>query len=66
MSDNGPGIPSELHETLFERGGQLVSEGGLGLFLTKTILKGCGGSIDLLEDKDVAGAAFRIILPVAF
>lgn len=61
VSDNGPGIPKEKCESLFLRG-LTSSDTGLGLYLTKTILRGCGGSIEHMESED--GTSFKIEIPV--
>ena len=42
VSDNGPGIPDEIRDKLFQRGVS-TSEGGLGLYLSKRIAEGYGG-----------------------
>ncbi|MBN2228226.1 MAG: Spo0B domain-containing protein [Candidatus Thorarchaeota archaeon] len=62
ISDNGPGIPSNLIDRIFLRGSS--NEGGIGLYLVSTILKGCGSTIELLDAE--SGANFRILLPATF
>jgi signal transduction histidine kinase len=61
VSDNGPGIPEELRKRIFSRGIS-TNEGGLGLYLASTILKGCGGSIELLDSQK--GTQFKLLIPI--
>ncbi|MBD3408274.1 MAG: GAF domain-containing protein [Candidatus Lokiarchaeota archaeon] len=63
LVDNGPGIPVELRDTLFDRGTSTKEEGGLGLYLSRKIVETYGGKMYLLEDEYDKGAAFRIELP---
>ncbi|MHA1962504.1 MAG: sensor histidine kinase [Candidatus Thorarchaeota archaeon] len=63
VSDNGPGIPEEVRDRLFEKGVS-TSGGGYGLFLTKKIIEVYGGSVEL-RDLPKRGASFRITLPIA-
>lgn len=62
--DNGPGIPEEKKQYLFLRGSGSL-ESGLGLYLTVTILRGCGGDIELIDSPTGKGAAFRVTLPLS-
>ena len=65
VSDNGPGIPANLGERIFEpfvttkraRGGT-----GLGLSISKSIIEGYGGTIDV-ESQPGHGATFCVCLP---
>ncbi|MFQ5654984.1 MAG: ATP-binding protein [Planctomycetota bacterium] len=64
IHDDGPGIPEEMRGRIYEpferrEGGE--ERAGLGLFVTRQIVEGLGGSIDL-EDTE-KGASFRILLP---
>ena len=45
--DNGPGIPPEKREEIFERGkrGQASNGSGLGLYLVETLVDHCGGDV---------------------
>jgi Na+/proline symporter/nitrogen-specific signal transduction histidine kinase len=66
ISDNGPGIPSHLRPFIFEkfqRGAAQSSTGGigLGLAISKEIMKRLGGTLALVED-DGPGTRFRIAL----
>jgi PAS domain S-box-containing protein len=62
ISDNGPGIPEEIRPSLFEKGVS-TSGSGFGLYLSKKVVEGYGGSIDLIP-KD-QGTAYRILLPTS-
>ncbi|HAV14357.1 MAG TPA: hypothetical protein DCX06_12825 [Opitutae bacterium] len=63
IRDNGPGIPEEIRENIFESfltnrpGGT-----GLGLSISKRILRSHRGDIELLESNPT-GSAFRFWLP---
>src|SRR5262245_5659671 len=65
VTDNGPGVPIEIRERLFE---PFVSHGkqggtGLGLAIAQSIVEAHGGTISL-KATDAPGASFRIILPL--
>src|SRR6266540_173690 len=65
VTDNGPGVPLEIRERLFE---PFVSHGkqggtGLGLAIAQSIVEAHGGTISL-KATDAPGASFRIILPL--
>ena len=62
FSDNGPGIPEEIRPSLFERGASTTG-GGFGLYLSKKVVEGYGGSIELLGND--RGTAYRILLPTS-
>jgi len=71
VSDNGPGIPAEQLERIFERftrgdAGltQRVGGTGLGLAISKSLVELHGGSISA-ESTVGQGSTFRVILPVA-
>lgn len=64
VEDEGPGVPSELRDRVFDR---FVSGGGgsgLGLAIVKGLVEAHAGSVTL-EERDGSGAAFRITLPKA-
>jgi len=68
IEDEGPGIPEELQEKIFNKFFQADSshkqEGnGLGLALVKKILDLCGGTV-AVENLPVRGCRFRVILPL--
>ena len=69
VSDDGPGIPAELGERVFERfvragrdGGAIGS--GLGLAIVRAVAESHGGSV-ALESPPGLGARFVVRLPVA-
>jgi two-component system sensor histidine kinase KdpD len=69
VQDEGPGIPAEEHEAVFEkffrghRTGQKAPSGtGLGLAITREIVRAHGGSVHI-EDVAPHGARFVIDLP---
>jgi PAS domain S-box-containing protein len=64
VADNGPGIPEEIHDDLFERG--TTTEGtGLGLYLSERVIDAYGGTIRLGETKTPQeGAVFVIKLQI--
>ncbi len=66
IADNGPGIPDERKETVFEQGEMsLESQGtGLGLYLVDTLVDRYGGTVRV-EDNDPTGAVFVVKLVVA-
>jgi PAS domain S-box-containing protein len=66
IADNGPGIPDERKEKIFEQGEMsLDSEGtGLGLYLVDTLVDRYDGTVRV-EDNDPDGAVFLVALPIA-
>ncbi|HGY56833.1 MAG TPA: hypothetical protein ENK44_14090 [Caldithrix abyssi] len=66
ISDDGPGIPKELHEKIFEPHFSTKKEGsGMGLVFAKQIVKQHGGSINFFSGKN-SGTVFVITLPSRF
>jgi Na+/proline symporter/nitrogen-specific signal transduction histidine kinase len=70
VSDNGPGIPTEERETIFEKfrqGGSVLTEKphgtGLGLSISRQIIEYFGGRL-WVESEPGAGAVFIFTLPV--
>ncbi len=69
VADDGPGVPPEVRDTLFE---PFVTHGkkggtGLGLAVARRFVEDHGGTVELLREapKDgFAGARFRILLPL--
>jgi two-component system sensor kinase FixL len=65
ICDNGPGIPEELWERVFE---PFVTEKdggtGLGLLISRKILESFDGSL-FLSKCELSGAAFSIFLPTS-
>jgi two-component system sensor histidine kinase ChvG len=73
IDDEGPGVPPEAREAIFNRFHSVRPEGenfgrhsGLGLAIAEAIVKGHDGEIDV-QDRDDApsGARFTICLPAA-
>ncbi|MBN2535051.1 MAG: sensor N-terminal transmembrane domain-containing protein [Spirochaetales bacterium] len=70
--DEGPGIPPENIENIFDRffsfrpgGGKKDEHTGLGLSIVKAIVEGYGGSIHA-KNREQKGAAFIIRFPAMF
>jgi signal transduction histidine kinase len=68
VEDDGPGIPTELHEKVFERGfatarGGEWSGSGLGLYIARTIVERHAGRISVRTGA-AGGAIFEITLPL--
>ncbi|WP_262694759.1 ATP-binding protein [Kordiimonas aquimaris] len=64
IADNGPGIPADIRDRIFEPffSTKKVGEGtGMGLSLVRNIIQAQGGEITLVPDD--AGAHFLITLP---
>lgn len=66
IADNGPGVPDELVDQIFEKGVKgFDSPGtGFGLHLVREIVDAYGGDITV-ENRDPEGAVFAISLPRA-
>ena len=67
VSDQGGGIPAEIHAQIFEpffttRDSKATGGLGLGLSVSKSMVEAMGGTIDF-ESKIGQGTVFRIILP---
>jgi signal transduction histidine kinase len=69
VSDNGPGIPSEYHELIFRKFGQVemprtprTRSSGLGLTFCKLVVERHGGRI-WVKSAEGKGSAFYIELP---
>ncbi|MBD3609989.1 MAG: PAS domain S-box protein [Gammaproteobacteria bacterium] len=70
VSDHGPGIPEQYHETIFEQFTQAenvmtksIKGTGLGLSITKAIVEKHGGRIDFISGEG-AGTTFYFDLPL--
>jgi len=65
VSDDGPGIPPELHERIFEPLFTTKSRGiGLGLSVSRALVHANGGDISVLSEPG-RGATFILTVPVA-
>lgn len=65
VRDNGPGVPPEIVETLFEPGVRGPGEGtgaGLGLALSRHLARAMGGDLRLVHT-DQKGAVFSLRMP---
>ena len=69
VEDTGPGIPEDLKPVVFnrfQRGKSSRSGKGLGLYISRMIIEGYGGTIragDRVEGEPKKGAAIRFTLP---
>jgi signal transduction histidine kinase len=65
VSDNGPGVPAELREKVFQPFFTTKGDGtGLGLALVQKIVVTHNGRITL-STSDQGGAVFQVVLPLA-
>ncbi len=67
VSDDGPGVPSDVAELIFEPffTTRQVGEGtGLGLYLSRRIIQQCGGNLTYAP-REGGGAVFGIQLPAS-
>jgi len=65
IADNGPGIPLEIRNKIFERGFTTKNSSsgmGLGLWICRDIIEGHGGRIEL-DSESHKGTTFTIFLP---
>ena len=77
VRDNGPGVPAELEDRIFEpfvgaragapvrdASGRLRSGTGLGLYITKRLIEEQGGRIEFTTERGI-GTVFRLLLDPA-
>lgn len=64
IADNGPGIPDSRKKTVFGKGESSLEEGGIGLYLVKTLVEQYGGNVRI-EDNEPKGAVFVVELQTA-
>jgi len=64
VRDTGPGLPPKAREFLFKpfQGNARQGGTGLGLAIAAELVRGHGGTLELVESSD-AGTTFRIVLP---
>ncbi len=65
LDDDGPGIPEELRDAVFEPG-RTATNGdgaGLGLALARRLARATGGDVEAVGDAAAKGAHLRIRLP---
>jgi signal transduction histidine kinase len=66
VKDNGTGIDQEIMPRLFSKFATKSEAGtGLGLFISKNIIKAHGGKIWAENNIDGKGATFRFTLPIS-
>ena len=69
VEDDGPGIPAELQQRIFERfvrGGRDGGRGsGLGLAIVRSVAESHGGTVSIEPTRGTRGTRFVIRLPVA-
>lgn len=66
ISDNGIGIPDNLHSRIFEPFkvfSDKSSGRGMGLYIVKSLLEGVNGRIEV-ESTEGAGSVFTLVIPV--
>jgi signal transduction histidine kinase len=69
VADNGPGVPPELHEQVFEEFFRVPSASGsakgsgVGLAIARRVARLIGGDLRL-EDTKGGGATFTLLLPI--
>jgi signal transduction histidine kinase len=66
VSDTGCGIPKEIQSRVFDpffSTKEKQSGSGLGLFMTRTLVKRYGGDIFISEREQSSGTTFTILLP---
>jgi signal transduction histidine kinase len=65
VADDGPGVPDERREAVFEPDESTADVGrGLGLYLVRTLVDRYGGSVHV-TDNEPRGAVFTVELPLA-
>ena len=68
IEDDGPGIPAEERDAIFQRGARLDTGKpgtGLGLAIVRDVAEIYGGSIRLEQSEDLGGLLARLCLPPA-
>ncbi len=69
VEDDGPGIPPELHDKVFERffrgAGDRSGSSGLGLAIVRAVAASHAGSVSLEDPLDGRGARFVVRFPAS-
>jgi signal transduction histidine kinase len=69
VEDDGPGVPANLHDKVFERffrgAGDRSGSSGLGLSIVRAVASSHGGNVRLEPPLDGRGARFVVRLPAA-
>jgi two-component system OmpR family sensor kinase len=67
VEDDGPGIPADLHDKVFERffrgEGDRSGSSGLGLAIVRAVTESHAGTVTFEEPLDGRGARFVVRLP---
>jgi signal transduction histidine kinase len=67
--DDGPGIPDEMRDKIFERfvrgGGEVAGSSGLGLAIVRAVAQSHGGEVTVGTGEDGRGARFVVRIPAA-
>jgi signal transduction histidine kinase len=68
IRDDGPGIPTQFHERVFEIFAKLrprdeVEGSGLGLSMLRRLVQQRGGHVRLISNPPIRGTTLRIVLP---
>lgn len=70
VTDSGDGLAHGEAEKIFERfyrspaHAGTVSGSGLGLWIARSLIEACGGSVRVLDSSRGSGTTFRILIPV--
>ena len=64
VSDNGPGVPADMVERIFDPRFSLTGGSGLGLPVARQLAEEAGGTLELAPVPAEKGAAFRVRFPV--
>ena len=70
VTDNGPGVPVEERERIFERffrgsTGNGERGSGIGLSLVQRIARAHGASLSVEDGRDHGGLCVRVVFPAA-
>jgi PAS domain S-box-containing protein len=70
VTDDGPGVPEEQRELLFQRFGRLPQSAttpgaGLGLYIARSLAEAQAGTLAVTAEDPARGATFTLTLPAA-